>query len=101
MNKIAIATLIFALSGPAIAAEPIILECELPKLAIPGRNVEWQRWHGFIRIDREWTVNDYLFYVENHLGSMTISRSSGTFTLKQNMPFLMANGLRGSVLVSA
>ena len=30
MNKIAISALIFALSGPAIAAEPIVLECELP-----------------------------------------------------------------------
>ena len=59
-----------------------------PKLVAPGRNMVWEKWHGFIEIDDEvWSVNDYAFYIENPpglkglQGSMTISRSSGTLTV--------------------
>jgi hypothetical protein len=89
MNKNAIAALIFTLSGPAVAAEPIVLECELPKL-VTGRNVEYQRWHGFIEIDQNWRADDYSFYLEGPAESplgrsraaVTISRNSGVITVE-------------------
>ena len=82
------AFVLLALSSPAVAKPLMLLECEIPKLVAPGRNMVWEKWHGFIEIDDEvWSVNDYAFYIENPpglkglQGSMTISRSSGTLTV--------------------
>lgn len=80
MNKIAMAALMLAFSGPAIAAEPIVLECELPASETP--NFKFPKWHSLIPIDETWTVNDCAFLKQTARDrKMVISRSSGTMVV--------------------
>lgn len=74
------------LTVPAIGAEPIVLECDLPKIVSPERRMTWERQHFVFYIDETWQVTDYTYDWDGHVGSMSafvsISRNSGIITLK-------------------
>jgi hypothetical protein len=85
MKKMLAVLALLTLSSPTVAKPLVLLECEIPKLVAPGRNMVWEKWHGFIEIaDEVWSINDYAFYpagLKGLQGSMAISRSSGTLTV--------------------
>jgi hypothetical protein len=77
MKTMVAAASTFALSAPAVADE-IVLECELPGAGTPGVEIGWgAKWHGFIAIDKTWTVDDYVFKQRGPNGTIEISRNSG------------------------
>ena len=68
-----------------VAADPIVLECDLPGAGTPGVFIGFgSAWHGLIVIDNTWSIDDYTFrksYKDiTQVIKLTISRSSGRIT---------------------
>lgn len=87
MKSMPAAVALLPLSSTAVAKPLMLLECEIPKLIAPVRNVVREKWNGFIEIDDEvWSVKDYAFYIENPTGFKRIARFDDNISKLCNAP---------------